>query len=113
VRRFIVFESNDQEPPREVERLDLDANMAIHGFEREARHPHDNMDVVITGGAGESFIRFLGARGVRVVATVESTPQLVVHAFLGSSVKSASEDRHHDRRDSSADVRFGVGSSER
>lgn len=31
--RLIVFEAGGQESPREVESLDLDANMAIHGFD--------------------------------------------------------------------------------
>lgn len=102
-RRFIVFEANGQEPPREVERLDLDANMAIHGYDHGSGHPLDSTDVLITGGAGEGFIRHMGARGVRVVATDESVPELAVQAFLEGRVKSASEDCHHDHCDGGAD----------
>lgn len=102
-RRFIVFEANGQEPPREVERLDLDANMTIHGYDHGAAHPLDSMRVLITGGAGEGFIRHLAARGVQVVATDESVPALAVAAFLAGRVKSASEACHHDHGDGGTD----------
>ena len=98
-RRFIVFETADNEPPREVERLDLDADMVIHGFDHSARHPLDGMDALITGGAGEGFVRHLAARGVRVVATAESDPLLAVAAFLAGHVKSASDGCNHDHSD--------------
>jgi len=103
-RRFIVFDAGGQEPPREIERLDLDANMAIHGFDHTAGHPLDSMNVLITGGAGEGFVRHLAARGVQVVATDESEPVLAVKAFLAGRVKSASESCNHDHSDLEGDA---------
>ena len=90
-RRFIVFAIEDALQPREVERLDLDADMAIHGYDRLAPHPLDGMNVLITGGAGEGFVRHLAARGVRVVATAETDPRLAVEAFLAGRVTSPGE----------------------
>jgi predicted Fe-Mo cluster-binding NifX family protein len=98
-RRFIVFEADGHSPPREVERIDLDANMAMHGYEHAAAHPLDTMDVLITGGAGEGFVRNLAARGVRVVATPEEDPRLAVAAFFAGRVLSASELCNHDHSD--------------
>ncbi len=98
-RRFFVFEADGQQPPKEVERLDLDANFAIHGYDHGAKHPLDSMNVLITGSAGEGFIRHMAARGVRVVATGESVPELAVAAFLSGRVKSASEGCNHDHSD--------------
>lgn len=95
-RRFIVFEAGGLEPPREIERLDLDASMAMHGFDQGAAHPLDSMKVLITGGAGEGFVRNLATRGVLVVATDESNPLLAVEAFLDGRVKSASDGCGHD-----------------
>lgn len=95
-RRFIVFEADGESPPREIERLDLDANMAIHGYNRNAAHPLDSMNALITGGAGEGFVRHLAARGVMVVATNETIPGLAVEAFLDGRVKSASAACNHD-----------------
>lgn len=98
-RRFIVFEADGSQPPREIERFDLDADMAIHGFDHRAAHPLDRMDVLITGGAGEGFVRNLAARGVQVVATPESDPALAVEAFLAGRLMSASEACNHDHSD--------------
>ena len=96
-RRFIVFEANGRDSPREIERLDLDAGMTIHGFDPRSKHPLDSMNVLITGGSGEGFIRHMAARGVRVVATAESDPALAVDAFLAGRVMSASSHGHHDQ----------------
>ena len=98
-RRFIVFEADGRNPPREVDRLDLDAQMAMHGYGRDAAHPLDSMQVLITGGAGEGFVRNLAARGVRVVATPESNPARAVDAFLAGRVLSASDGCNHDHGD--------------
>ena len=102
-RRFLVFEADGEAPLREVERLDLDATMAIHGYDHQAAHPLDGMNVLITGGAGEGFVRHLAARGVQVVATDESIPELAVAAFLAGRVKSATEACHHDHGEGGAD----------
>ena len=102
-RRFIVFDAAGTAAPREIERLDLDLDMAIHGFDHRARHPLDSMNVLSTGGAGAGFVRHLAARGVQVVATDESIPALAVAAFLAGRVKSASEACQHDHGHDDAD----------
>ena len=94
-RRFIVFEGEAGTPPVEVERWDLEPNMAMHGFDEEASHPLDSVNVVITAGAGEGFVRRLAARGVRVVATDETEPSLAVEAFFAGRVRSATAGHHH------------------
>jgi len=98
-RRFIVFEADGSASPREVERIDLDADMAMHGYDHLAAHPLDTMNVLITGGAGEGFVRNLAARGVQVVATPESDPQLAVAAYFAGRILSASEACNHDHSD--------------
>jgi predicted Fe-Mo cluster-binding NifX family protein len=95
-RRFIVFEADQQTSPREIERLDLDANMAIHGFDHSAGHPLDSMNVLITGSAGEGFVRHLATRGVLVVATNEINPARAVEAYLDGRVRSPSTGCNHD-----------------
>lgn len=98
-RRFIVYEADGHTALREVERIDLDMNMAMHGYDHRAAHPLDSMDVLITGGAGAGFVRNLAARGVQVVATPESDPQLAVAAFFAGRVLSASDACNHDHSD--------------
>lgn len=103
-RRFIVFEADEHTPAHEVERLDLDAHMAMHGYDQQAAHPLDHMKVLITGGAGEGFVRHLASRGIQVVATDESVPELAVAAFLAGRFKSATGACHHDHCDDPADA---------
>jgi predicted Fe-Mo cluster-binding NifX family protein len=110
-RRFIVFEADAGQPAREIERLDLDTDMAIHGYNHEAAHPLDSMQVLITGGAGEGFVRHLAARGVMVVATPETDPQLAVEAFFAGRVMSASEACNHDHSDLGEDSHDDSGHS--
>ncbi len=98
-RRFIVFEADGSSAPREIERIDLDSDMAMHGYDHRAAHPLDAMDVLITGGAGEGFVRNLAARGVQVVATPESDPLLAVTAYFAGRILSASESCNHDHAD--------------
>jgi predicted Fe-Mo cluster-binding NifX family protein len=102
-RRFIVFEADGGAPPSEVGRLDLDADMAIHGYDPRAAHPLDDMDVLITGGAGEGFVRHMAARGVRVVATAETDPILAVQAFFAGRIGSPGDGCNHDHGDLAAE----------
>jgi len=82
-RRFLVFEGqpNDEGRLGEAERLDLPQEMSMHEYHGED-HPIHGMDVVITGGAGQGFVRRLAAHGVRVVITSETDPVRAVGAVL-------------------------------
>jgi predicted Fe-Mo cluster-binding NifX family protein len=72
-RRFLVFEAQGAEGPREMERLDLPREMSLHEY-RGADHPIFALDLVITAGCGEGFVRRLAEHGVRVIATSEPDP---------------------------------------
>lgn len=108
-RRFLVFEADGRQPPRAIDRLDLDAHMAIHGFDPRARHPLDGMDVLITGGAGEGFVRHMAARGVRVVATGETDPKLAIEALFAGRVRSPSLGCNHDHGEPGEEADSGHG----
>lgn len=79
-RRFLVYESQETEI-REIERLDLPKEMSMHEF-RGDQHPLDALDVLITGGCGQGFVRRMAAKGVRVVATGETDPLRAVTGFV-------------------------------
>jgi predicted Fe-Mo cluster-binding NifX family protein len=97
-RRFLVFDV-DGGQARETARLDLDADMAIHGFDPRTGHPLDGMDFLVTGGCGQGFIHHLAARGVRVVVTTETDPAQAVADLLAGRVKAPAAtcgDHDHD-----------------
>ena len=84
--RFIVFDLATPCTPLEVERLDLARELALHEY-RGLDHPLFAMDAVITGGAGDGFVRRLGARGNEVVLTGETDPLQAVHDYVAGIVK--------------------------
>lgn len=72
-RRFLLFAKDAGDNWSEVERLDLPKAMSIHEFRGDA-HPVDKLDLLITGGCGEGFLRKMADRGVKVIATSETDP---------------------------------------
>jgi len=80
-RRFLIYEPDDQGTPIEVERLDLPREMSMHEFRGED-HPVFALEVLITAGCGEGFVRRLGRHGVRVIATGETDPVTAVKKVL-------------------------------
>lgn len=93
-RRFLIYTPDDQGAPVETDRLNLPKEMSMHEF-RGVSHPLDALDVLITGGAGEGFVRRLAARGVRVITTSETDPLRAVSSVLsGDSLPAAAPHSH-------------------
>ena len=80
-RRFLIFGTDGQDSPQELERLALPPEMVMHEF-RGDDHPLFQMDVLITGGCGAGFIQRLAAQGVQVIATAATDPVEAVSAVL-------------------------------
>ena len=74
-RRFLVYETDGQGLPTEVERLDLPSEMSLHTYHGED-HPLflSGLEVLITQGAGQEFVQRLSRHGIRVLVTSESDP---------------------------------------
>lgn len=79
-RRFRVFEKVGDKI-QECERLDLPKEMSMHEFQGQ-EHPLDSLDVLITGGCGEGFIRRLASRDVKVIPTSETDPEVAIKKLL-------------------------------
>ena len=80
-RRFMVFEAETGQTPREVSRLDLPREQSMHEFTGGA-HPLDDVQVLIAGSAGAGFINRMSQRGVLAVATSETDPITAVADYL-------------------------------
>jgi predicted Fe-Mo cluster-binding NifX family protein len=94
-RRFIIYDVLSPNEIAEVARLDLPLKMAIHGFDEGLKHPLDETDILITGGAGEGFVLRMARRGIRVVRTGETDPIEAIRAcFFGNLKPPASHDDH-------------------
>lgn len=95
-RRFMVFVGEPDGEVREVVRFDLPPEMAMHGFDETRGHPLDGTDVLITASCGEGFVRRLARRGIQVIATTETDPQIAVQAFLAGHLIPAPACDEHD-----------------
>lgn len=93
-RRFLVYEVSPDTTVCKTGRLDLPIEMAMHGFDDRYQHPLDIVDILITGGAGAGFVHRMARRGVRVVATAETDPEVAVHAFLAGCLKPPAPHDH-------------------
>jgi predicted Fe-Mo cluster-binding NifX family protein len=95
-RRFMVFEAEPGQTPREVSRLDLPKEQSMHEF-TGGRHPLDDVKVLIAGSAGAGFINRMAQRGVLAVVTSETDPiTAVADYFKGTLAAPAPHDHHHD-----------------
>lgn len=82
-RRFILYDAGDS-GITEVGRLDLPKSSSIHEY-RGTDHPLFALDVVVTGGCGEGFIRRLAAHGVQVITTAEPDPLVAATAVAAGT----------------------------
>ncbi|EEW26178.1 NifB/NifX family molybdenum-iron cluster-binding protein [Rhodobacter ferrooxidans] len=95
-RRFLVYEAETGQTPREVERFDLPKDLSIHEFRGDGPHPLDSVAVVIAASAGDGFVRRLAARGVIAVATAETDPVAAITGYLAGSLSAAAPHDHDD-----------------
>lgn len=99
-RRFIVFAVEPGQPPREAKRIELPKEQTIHSADPEARHPLDEVEVLIAGGAGGGFVARMARRGVTTVITSETDPAKAVADYLsGKLAGAAPHDHDHDHED--------------
>ncbi|MGE4279632.1 MAG: NifB/NifX family molybdenum-iron cluster-binding protein [Magnetospirillum sp.] len=92
--RFRVFEVQDQEDVRELDRLELPTEMFIHNFKDSGDHPLYHMDVLIAGTAGSGFIDRLARYGVTVATTSEKDPLAAISHYRAGTLPP-SEPHHH------------------
>jgi len=93
-RRFFVYESQST-GFRELDRLDLPPEMAIHSFQG-GPHPLDDLDVLITASCGQEFVQRMAARQVRVLATSETDPlRAVTQVVAGTDLPPPLPHEHH------------------
>jgi predicted Fe-Mo cluster-binding NifX family protein len=97
-RRFVIFEDFPNGQIQETGKLDLPMEMSIHEYPRNAAHPIDGLDVLITASCGDGFARKLGERGIRVIVTSETDPIAAVKAVLsGAPLPPAAAEEEEDR----------------
>lgn len=77
-RRFFVYEGGNEDDVKLIDQLDLPKNQSIHESNLDEKHVLDDLDVLITAGCGDGFLRKMASRGVKVVKTKEQDPLTAV-----------------------------------
>jgi predicted Fe-Mo cluster-binding NifX family protein len=99
-RRFLVYQTDANGDPQEIERLDLPKDQCFHEWHGrdDEPHPADIADVIITAGCGGGFAQRMAKRGIRLETTAETDPKQAVRLFLVGQLPPATETEHdhHD-----------------
>lgn len=72
-RRFLIYDLKPGSAPQEVERLDLPKELSLHEY-HGPDHPlyQRQIDVILTGGAGQRFFDRMAQEGIEVITTSET-----------------------------------------
>ncbi|MFD2180671.1 NifB/NifX family molybdenum-iron cluster-binding protein [Rhodoplanes azumiensis] len=109
-RRFLVFETQGDAPPREVARLDLPAELTVHEFACDGPHPLFAVEAVTAGSAGAGLVRRLAEHGVTAVLTAERDPVTAVARWAsGTLAPAGGRDHDHDHDHDHDDGHGGCG----
>ncbi len=97
-RRFLIYTADaDTGEVKEIERLDLPPEMAIHSF-TGVMHPIEQLDVLLTGGCGNGFLSRMAGHGVQVITTSETDPIKAAKAILRGEALPAAESHSHQHQ---------------
>jgi predicted Fe-Mo cluster-binding NifX family protein len=76
-RRWLLYDLADRGSGGELPpptRVELAKEQIFHYFNDDAKHPLDEVEIVISGSAGDGFIRHMRKRGAEVLLTGETDP---------------------------------------
>lgn len=89
-RNFRIYVSSDDGSGAKCTgTLALAREQMLHEHPRDAAHPLDEMQVLITGGMGEGMCQRLAQKNIRGVVTRETDPDKAVAAFLAGTLMEA------------------------
>ncbi|NJL50327.1 MAG: nitrogen fixation protein [Blastochloris sp.] len=91
-QRFLVFEAEPGQVPREVQRLELPQSHILQSFKGNRPHPLGTVRAVIAGSAGPGVIARLKERGIATAITTEPDPKTAIRLYLAGSLPAASWD---------------------
>jgi len=89
-RRWLVYDLTDQGaagPLPAPTRVELANEQLFHHFRDDGPHPLDGVEIVLTGSAGDGFVRHMKQRGTDVLLTGETDPALALaHIVAGEAL---------------------------
>ncbi len=97
-RNFWIFHV-EGDAIRSQSLLELPKESSFHDSPRDAKHPLDDMDVLIAGGMGQGLRARLADRGITAVVTTEKDPKSAVLQWLAGSLPRGAARAHAQGHD--------------
>ncbi len=97
-RNFLVFEVVDGRFTGQS-LLELPKEASFHDSSPNARHPLDDVDLLIAGGMGEGLHARLARKGIASLVTSETDPERAVRLWLTGALPLGSPHAHTTSRD--------------
>jgi predicted Fe-Mo cluster-binding NifX family protein len=81
-RHWLAYACEPGRPLPEPERIVLSREQLPHHFKDDGPHPLHGVSVIVTGSAGDGFIRHMATWGATVLLTGESDPRTALEKVL-------------------------------
>lgn len=93
-RKFWIYHTENAEIV-DKRLLELPIEQSFHESSRDAPHPLDEVNVLISGGMGDGLQHRLKQRGIITVATAETDLDRAVLAWLNGTLQELPPGAHH------------------
>ena len=97
-RNFWVF-TIDDDSIVDKQLLELPKEQSFHDSSPHSSHPLDDVDVLISGGMGQGLMNRLERKGIKVLITRESDPELAVSLYLSGKLSGEPPRSHSHGED--------------
>ena len=81
-REWLLFHCQSGQPLPEPQRITLTKEQLPHHFKDHGPHPLHGVDLLISGSAGDGFLRHMAGWGAQVLLTGETDPRAALQKVL-------------------------------
>ncbi len=92
-RKFWIFDISDGKISNK-HLLELPKEESFHESSKQAAHPLDDIQVLITGGMGTGMVQRLEMKGIEGFITSEIAPEQAVTAYLAGTLENLPPHQH-------------------
>ncbi len=95
-RKLLVYEVNNKKI-KEIERISLPKENALHTCKPSVKHPVDIADIIICGSCGEDFVSKMKARNINVSVATKADPIEAIKEYFANGEKLDTCDGPHQK----------------
>jgi hypothetical protein len=83
-REWLLYECEPSAALPDPARITLTKAQLPHHFQDDGPHPLDGVDYIVSGSAGEGFVRRMARRGAKVMITGERNPRMAAEKLVAN-----------------------------